>query len=277
MSGARLTPYELAFSSTQFQAELFPAIRAEAAGTSAASPDAFLMLGTVGRTLRELRPGDAEVRAGEATLPPPEAVHDYGRVLFQAWQFWSWGLRLFVLDGPLTRHLLGALPPIGEWDLAAPHPAGYVQLPRNLLWARVHAEAPAEPVDGFFWTTDQDAGAGTRLDLLLVLGMNALRPGFSILEAGASLPAPAPGHWADLEARPDEPDFTNRLPGGELSGLFGIVSVAEALKLASRVFHYIATQRAAVTTPRVTPPTSSGSTHELPASSLPASLVTLKD
>jgi len=58
-----------------------------------------------------------------------------------------------------------------------------------------------------------------------------------VIDVAVPLPEGPPGHWGDLQAREDEPDFTNLLPGGELRGLYSLVSVAEALKLASRLFY----------------------------------------
>jgi hypothetical protein len=147
--------------------------------------------------------------------------------------------------------------PIGGWHFRAPAKAGYLHLPRNLLWARVTEDVPAEPADGFFWTMidtaargseDAEVGdGGARLEprlpasvaLLLVLGLREDRPGFTVVDAMASPPDP-PGHWGDTNARGEGEDFANILPGGELSHLHGIVNVAELFKLASRAFHHAA-------------------------------------
>ena len=94
------------------------------------------------------------------------------------------------------------------------------ELPRNLLWARVSDQAAPEPVDGFFWTSPSDhTGRPARLDVVLCAGIRPGRPGFAAYEIAAPLPAEAPGHWGDLEARENGSDFENILPGGELEEL----------------------------------------------------------
>jgi hypothetical protein len=46
--------------------------------------------------------------------------------------------------------------------------------------------------------------------------------------------------WAVERAREGGEDFATTLPGGELDGLYSVVTVAEALKLAARAFAYMA-------------------------------------
>src|SRR5690606_40893602 len=76
--GARLTPYELAFADTPFEAEGFPAIReeAEARGVDDTTPERFLLLAEVGRLLREL---DA----------PGASLEPMGMLLFHSYHFRS--------------------------------------------------------------------------------------------------------------------------------------------------------------------------------------------
>ena len=242
----RRTPYELVFGPARFEAEVFPAIGAEAEGRGAGEmgPDSFVMLGTVGRLLRELRPAGAGFEA--ADQPPAEAMRQYGSLAWQAWGFWRAGRPVYALADDLTRGLLAEAPPIGPWSFRPPVRAGYVQLSRHRLWARVDEDAAAEPVDGFHWTwlaSDASAGRGQpRLDLLLALGMRPGRGGLSVIEIAASPPAGPAGHWGDIQARTDGTDYANVLPGGELQGYHGIVYDAEVLKLASRCFHWIETR-----------------------------------
>lgn len=236
-AGARPTPYELAFGVGDFEREAFPEIRAEARGrdVDAWEPERFLQLASVGGLLRELLPADA----------PGAAIREAGQLLYHAYHFWEGGRRGVLLDVALARELLGPLPRIGEWELTPPAPSGYLQLPRSLLWARVDESAPAEPVDGLFWTMraldDPAAPPYATVDTLLVLGLRPDRPGFSVVHVGAELPG-GPGHWGDLEARAPGAgdDFSSVLPGGELSGLRSIVTEAEVLKLLSRCFWYAA-------------------------------------
>jgi hypothetical protein len=92
-----------------------------------------------------------------------------------------------------------------------------------------------------------------RLDLLVVLGMIARRPGFSIAELSIELPDEPQGHWGDAQARDSGKDFANILPGGELKNYHGIETSGEVLKLVSRCFWYMAQHPGAleaVTEPR---------------------------
>ncbi len=245
--GERPTPYELAFGEGAFESEHFPAIRAEARerAVDAADPDRFLLLAAVGALLRELPPEGAG--AGQ--------LRELGLLLFQGYHFWLYGRRVFVVEPELARRLLARPPTVGEWELTPPHPAGYLRLPRNLVWARVAEGAPAEPVDGLFWTMvgrqDPATPPYDRLDTLLALGLRSDRPGLSVVPVAARLPG-GPGHGADLRARespPDAPapaDFANVLPGGELGGLHSLVNEAEVLKLVSLLFWHAASHPGAV-------------------------------
>ncbi len=222
------TPYELVFGDPTLARRLDTiGAEAEARQVDAADPERFLQLAAAGELLRELRPEGAD--AG--------GLLDLGRLIFHAYHFRRAGEPVYRLEEPLARQLLASPPPVGAWTLTAPDPAGYLALPRQLLWARVAADAAAEPVDGSFWRVDE-AAANQRLDALLVLGLRADRPGFSV--AGMSAVVPDGGHWADLQARADGPDFANILPGGELRGLHGLVTEAEVLKLLSLCFWHMA-------------------------------------
>lgn len=241
---ARLTPYELVFARAGFEEEHFPMILAEAKerGVETSDPDRFLFLTAVGKLLRAMLPEDA----GEP------AVRRYGMFFFQAFNFWRFGRRLYLLEPAAARHLLDGAPPVGEWELIPPHPAGYLQLPRHLFWARVEENAVPEPVDGFFWTMvgeeDPAQPPYSRLDSVLALGVRPGRAGLSVIEVGATLGG-GPGHWADADARPEGRDFANVLPGGELEGLYAITNEAEVLKLISLIFWYTAVHPDAVGEP----------------------------
>lgn len=269
---ARRTPYEAVFRNARYEAEIFPAIRAQAAAHHAndAVPDEILLLEAAGVLLRELPP---DLATQAEYLPPAAALREYGALVFHAYRYWSWGRRTLVVDEALTRALLAREERLGEWALAPPHPAGYLQLPRHLLWAKVDPDATPEAVDGFFWSAGGQPNEATlqRLDLLFVLGIRPDRPGFSVIELDVPLPAEPPGHWGDIRGRDDAPDFANVLPGGELRGLHSMVSVAEALKLVSRLFHYIAHHPAAVAAAQLGAESAGGEG----ASSIPASEVTL--
>jgi len=270
---ARLTPWEVAFGPERYGAEVFPAIRRAAhdLGARASVLDAFMMMEAVRLHLHELIAGDVP------TEPPADALLEYGALLFHGFRFWSHDRSLYLLTDDLARSLFDAALPLGEWQLAPPVPAGYVQLPRHLLWARVATDVPAEPIDGFFWsvagTHADDEAPWQRLDLLLALGMRPDRPGFSIIDVTTALPAPPPGHFGDVSARAGGDDFSNILPGGEMTGLYGVTSVAEALKLASRTFHHIATRPWTVSEPQRLESAPAEASFEMPPSTLPARTV----
>jgi hypothetical protein len=128
---------------------------------------------------------------------------------------------------------LSAPPPVHDWSLAQAPASGYAQLPRNLVWSVVDEGAAPEPVDGFYWvrTTTEPPS----LIVVLALGVRAERPGFSVLDASA--PIPAAGHFAADDERAD--DFANFLPGGELQQLHGVRTPAEALRMASLCLWYM--------------------------------------
>ncbi len=223
-----MLPYDLAFQDPAFEAQHFPAIRDEIQRRAIEARDAqqFLQLQHVGAILRT-----ALVESDET------AAAQFGPLLFQAYQYWQQDKPLYQLDEALFRHLVGQLVPIGAWSLQPPAPAGYLQFPRNLLWARIDEDATPEAVDGLFWSV---GAAAQTLEVLLVLGLVAGRPGFSIAEVSATT-EPGLGHWGDVQMRAQgTEDFANILPGGELQRLHALQTSGEVLKLVSRVFWYIA-------------------------------------
>lgn len=177
---------------------------------------------------------------GGGALPPGAApLRDYGVLAFHAVPFQREGCVVLLLDTALCRALAGS------WDGGGapvpPAPAGYVQLPRQLFWARALGDAPPEPVDGFFWTV----AAGEVLHLLLVAGMRDGRPGLSVVPVAEAPLADAPT-WLHAAVREEGTDFATTLPGGELQGLYSLTAAGEALKLAARLFaHLSATPGAA--------------------------------
>jgi hypothetical protein len=230
-----VVPYELVFGEGAYESAEFPRIREEAehATIATAEPEKFFNLPAVAPLIREA------VESSEHS-----AVEEFGPLLFQAYHFWRFGKEVFAFEEGLLRELLAQEVSIGEWELVPPRPAGYLQLPRNLVWARVAEDAQAEAIDGVFWTM---VGAGDpavppfpRLDLLVVLGLLPGRPGFSIAEVQAVTAADLPAHWADASAREGSADFSNILPGGELNNYLGIETGGEVLKLISRCFWFLA-------------------------------------
>jgi hypothetical protein len=234
----RTFPYDLVFDSS-FEEEHFTDISAEAEqrGITTWEPEQFLLLRAVADPLRSALAGE------EAS-----GVEQFAPLLFQGYHYWRYEKHQYVVTEPLFRFLVGDLH-IGEWEQVPLAPAGYVQFPRNLLWARIDETAAPEAVDGFFWTmvgtSDPLVPPVARADLLVVLGVLPGRPGFSVIPLSVSLSEPQ-GHWGDEQARDNGQDFANNLPGGELQQLHALETTGEVWKLISRVFWYGAQNPTAV-------------------------------
>jgi hypothetical protein len=234
----RLTPWELVFGAPGFDAARFERVREQAERADASAAATLLMLPAAGEILRELLPDDAG-NADDATRR--ELIEQAGALLFHAYRFWLHERRVYLLGRELIEQAVPAA--AAEWRFAAPVPAGYVQLPHQLFWARVADDAAPEPVDGFFWSAPfLDAAAGgpvaDRLDVLMVLGLRRGRPGVSLVDIAVE-PARELERWGALQVRPDGEDFANILPGGELQGYRALTTRAEALKLAMICFRLV--------------------------------------
>jgi hypothetical protein len=238
-SAAESSPYELVFGRSIFEEVKFPEIRAEAEarGVETEIPERFLLLGSVGLLLQELIPEGAA----------REEFSRIGRLLYQGYHFWLHGKQHQLLSEAEVRELVRRPPAAEVWHLTPPAPAGYLQLPRNLFWARIEEGATPEAVAGFFWTVTgaaeasdpaRGADAPRRLELLLVLGLFPGRPGFSAIEIETTVDRtdPFPGNGSRAEGE----DFANILPGGELQDWYGLTTELEVLKLVSRCFAELA-------------------------------------
>jgi hypothetical protein len=230
---ARMTPYELVFTEGEFESRIFPRIRAEAVAEAVESlnPERFAFLSTAADVVRELTPDDA----------PADALYQYRALLFHVYHFWLSGRPLYVVDPAVARYLVEAPPSFEGWSFDPPGPAGYVQLPANLFWSSIAADATPEPVDGYFFTATEGVDrTGKRfghLELLMVLGIRRSRAGFSVIPLETQL-GPEIIDALQPPAR-SEGDFANMLPGGEIEGLYSILTTNEALKLPLRVFAYM--------------------------------------
>jgi hypothetical protein len=234
---ARPTPYGLVFAHELFEAQLFPAIRAEIEDRAAASHafEIFVGLEEV-RTLLERMVPASEAGGAESAA----VLAQHARLLYQAYHYWADGGATFRLTERGLRALLTAPRVAIPVELRPPRGSGYAQLPPNVVWARVDESSPPEPVDGFFWTLGFDAAAGKkRIELAFALGVRSGRPGFSQIEAGAPVDEHGFASWEEGPARPTGVDFENILPGGELTDLHAITTPAEAVKLAGRVFLHV--------------------------------------
>jgi hypothetical protein len=231
---ARLTPYELAFLEGDFESRVFPLIQdeAEARREDPARLDRFVYLAAGGEAIRDIIPPEA----------PPEMLEEYRALFYHAFNFWRFGRRLYVLEPPVARYLVEAAPRLEDWEFSAPYDNLYIQLPPNLFWASINTDVPPEPVDGFFVTVarDRDPLGVPFMDVqvVMVLGIHRLRAGFSVIafdtEAGQGIPPV----WAEA-GREQGSDFENVLPGGDIAGLYSILTTSEALKLVARVLWYV--------------------------------------
>jgi hypothetical protein len=240
MMTERLTPFDLVFGDGPLDATRFERVREQDRAGAATIPE-LLMLPSAGELLHELMPADTTAEPGSSVPQPPhrEIIAQVGALLFQAYRFWREGRQVFRFGRASLERVIAPAdePAAAAWAVRAPAAAGYVQFPRNLLWARVSADAAAEPVDGFFWSVP-DASAPARLDLLFALGVRPGRPGLSLVEVAVENGA-ALHEWLHTQVRADGVDFDNILPGGELQGYAGLTTHAEALKLAVLCFRAI--------------------------------------
>jgi hypothetical protein len=227
----RITPYEVILE--PLEATAFPSIQAEAEqrGIDTRRRDQFLLLGHVGATLKDIVADDA----------PPEALDEYGELLYQAYQFWDFGRRLYVLTEEVVAQLTSPTYSIGDWQLAGP-PASYIQFPYQRIWGRVSAESAFEPVDGCFVVVDDTEPApeaGMHLRVQLVLGFRSERPGISLISYRTDLNPRATAKYAAEPWRQDALPFANAIPGGERKGYKTLATTSELETLVVRTLHYL--------------------------------------
>lgn len=231
-AAARPTPYELVFGD-EIEAGTFPGIRDEAAerGVDPADPERFGFLSLAADAVRAVVQPDS----------PSEALDQYRALLYHAYSFWRAGKHTYRLDPALCRYLVEGAPSLDEWELSLPRPAVYLQLPRNLFWGSISPDSTPESVDGFFVTMSGPAGgAGSRrMEVLMVLGIRRDRPGFSIIPVSAGAGEGVAAAWLASPGRDEGRDFENVLPGGEIQGLYSILTSSEVLKLIARAAWYI--------------------------------------
>ena len=250
----RQNPYHLVFGAESMDDRLFPPIaeEAEARDQPLDDPDRFLFLSSVGQLLQAIAGAedagydhpeteaagpagpDRESGSDETEGRDRDALRQYGRLLYHAFHYWQAHKPTRRLDEEALRWLLDEVTSVGDWSLSVPASSGYLQLPRNLIWAEPAPDLTPEPVDGFFWRYVEPDDAPARLHVLLVLGVRPDRAGFSVVPATGVLDDEE--HWAEIDARPEGTDFETTLPGGELDELYSVETAAEVLKLASLCF-----------------------------------------
>jgi hypothetical protein len=230
---ARLTPYELILE--PLEREDFPAIRAEGEqrGSDVHRRDQFLLLGHAGATLDEIVPESAD----------PESLDEYGELLYEGYQFWAYGRRLYSFESSVTTVLTEPEYDLGDWIFAAP-PASYLQFPYQKLWARVSANAPYEPLDGVFVVaanTEERADSGVHVRVQAVLGLRSDRPGVSLVSYRDDLDPAKVAARATRPWRAEGVAYANAIPGGERMGYRTLATTSELEALVIRAFHYLDT------------------------------------
>jgi hypothetical protein len=231
----RITPYELAFGEAGFEERLFPAIEEEAErlGIDPSRLDLFTLLAAASDAVRDIVPPEA----------PADALEQHRVILFHVFNFWRFGRRLYLLETPVARYLVEAAPRVLDGKLPVPRPSCYLQLPANLFWASIGPDTPPEPVDGFFMTafdgTDSLGDPYRHVHGLMVLGIRRNRAGFSVIPFETESGPGITSEWAAAPGRDAGSDFENVLPGGEMAGMYSILTTAEALKLLTRALDYI--------------------------------------
>jgi hypothetical protein len=242
--GPLVTPYELVFGEAGFEERVFPDIRAEAEAQSEdpARLDRFGFITVAAEALREVVPADAT----------SEQLEEYRLLLYHGFNFWRFGRRLYSLEPAAARYLVEAAPTLAGWELRLPYPSVYVQLPPRLFWATIAVDTPPEPVDGFFAVQSagiDPLGPGFHdLQVLMVLGVRRDRAGFSVIPFDTEVGPGIQADWVEAPGREGGRDFENILPGGEIAGLYSILTNTEALKLLARALWYIDTQAGEIPT-----------------------------
>ncbi len=188
----------------------------------------------MGKLLQAIAGPDPYESGGGDDEARKEALRQYGRLLYHAFHFWRDRKTRVELTEEKLRWLIEEVTTVGDWRLRPPAAAGYLRLPRNLVWAAPAPNLTPEAADGFFWVFTEPEDEPPRLHVLLTLGVRPDRAGFSVVPATGVLDDEP--HWAEAAGRPEGADFETTLPGGELDTLYSIETAAELLKLASRAF-----------------------------------------
>lgn len=218
----RVSPYERVIGGEGVAEREFGDILAEAErlGLPLSRRDQFAGAEQVARLLRELVPEMTE----------PAAVERYLEILYHCYSFWRSGLHSYAFEEPVVRSLIESPPDLTAWPARAAHASFYLELPYNLFWAAVVEDQPPEPVEGMFVKLQPEEPIG-QAEVLLVLGMRADRPGFSVAELTADL--------AREDVAEDSDAFVSDIPGADLAGLYSLRRPSEVLLLALRALWYI--------------------------------------
>jgi len=229
---ARITPFELILPDPDRADEWVAAVEEEATGRGIelSEPTSLMTLGSVAAFLSRI-----EGEGGEA------APHSYGLLAYHAVHFVRAGRPLYLLGTHAARYLVGGAPATADGaTLQPPRSAGYLQLPRHLFWLEDGSETP-DSVDGLFWHSTP----GGELHVLVASAVRRDGDGVSVASLPRAPLADAPT-WLSMDIRGDGSDFSTRMPGSELDGLYGLASAGEVLKLLVRFFAQAAAVPAAL-------------------------------
>jgi hypothetical protein len=218
----RITPYEVVFGVTGFGEREFPVSReeADAVDEQGLRRDQFAGLKSVGGALAQLVPDEAD----------PGALDHFLGILFHCFNFWKAGHPVYAFEAPVLHKLVDGPPLLADLEAVFPNPSFYVEMPHNLFWSPVSEGETPEPLEGFFVDVSRIAPS-LEVDVLMILGMRADRPGFGVVGTTIDL--------AEIRSL-DEPDaFASDIPGADLAGLYSIQRSSEIGILLLRLLRYI--------------------------------------
>ena len=221
----RATPFSLVFG--EIAPARFPAITAalEQEDASGTDRDKFVLLGPVGRLLREIVPEGAG----------PDALEAHVLLLHHAYLFWAAGQPVYQINDTTLRRAIAEK----AITTTVPQPAQYLQLPELRVWGSSNPASPVEPLDGVF------VSRGARHDtigVLAIFGMRPDRPGFSAVGLEGRADADHPS-GSEIEIAADRHDgslaFSPKLQGGSAAGLYSVANAGELLLLTARLLRLL--------------------------------------
>lgn len=204
---SRPHPFELIFA--EFRGQQFPAIRAELG--DGANLDSFVLSPAALDLMGQLRPDEGV----------GDGMDDFVALVHAAYLFWRDGERTLRFDAMATRALCAPGVPVANEPLASGL-VRYIQLAPQLIWGRLAAEGPFEPLDGWFAMP-----SGGALRMIACLGVHPGRPGVSVVVVEGPPPI-------DLTREDGTPLFAPTMSGGDLAGLYAVGMAEELLVLGFR-------------------------------------------
>lgn len=209
--GERDDPFQLAFG--PFVPDRFEAMR-QALEQDEVDPfdrDAWTLSRPGVELLHELRPDGGL----------GEGVEELVALAHAAFLFWQQGERVAVVSRPVLDAVLGGAR--AGSDGAGLRSAYYVALAPRRVWGNPVADAPAEPLEGWFAVADD-----SQLALVAVFGLLTGRPGFTAVQVSG----PPPG---ELRREDTTGPFAPVLEGGASAGLWSVIGGEELCELGWRI------------------------------------------